>query len=146
MSETEKAMVKTLVDKDFEEFRSNTRNWSFVYHLFLFGAAILSVSAALLLKLEGTLDIKKRNNWGAALAATSALLLTIMTSGGFQRKWEGNRIAAFQVRNLQFDLDKSTANRDGILERLQQINTVRNQVIVGLADATTFEKQNEERK
>jgi len=74
--------------------------------------------AALVLKFEGTFDIKKRNNWGSALAAVSALMVTIMTSGSFQRKWEANRLATFKVLDLKPELQKSDANHDKILERL----------------------------
>jgi len=144
MGSSERNQLQNTLDHSFEEFRSNARNWSFAYHFFLFGAAILSAVAALVLKLEGTLDIKKRNNWGAALAAVSALLVTIMASGGFQRKWEANRLAAFEVRNLQLELQKSDSDHDKILERLQRINAVRNQIIVGVASHTGFEGTKEE--
>lgn len=133
MTAGEKNELKQLVDKEFEDFRGYARNWSLAYHTFLFGAAALSALAALVLKLEGTVDIKKRNNWGAILAASSALMVTIMTSGGFQRKWEANRLAAFEVHNLQLELEKRTADRDGILDELKRINEIRNQSIVGVA-------------
>lgn len=97
---------------------------------------MLSAAAALILKLEGAWDLKRRNNWGAALAA---ILVTIMTSGGFQRKWEANRLAAFEVRNLQYELQKTGIQADTILQKLQRINRVRNQIIVGMAASTAFD-------
>ena len=92
--------VRAKIERDFAEFRAAARNWSGIYHAFQFGSIILSAVAALVLKLDSVGDLKSRNDLGAFLAATAAVLITLITSGRFKEKWEANRVAAFAVRDL----------------------------------------------
>jgi hypothetical protein len=124
--------VKEKIDEDYKEFREATRMWSGIYHTFQFGAAILSAAAALMLKLDGVGSLQTRNNWGAALAAASAIFITLLTSGRFKDKWEANRVAAFAVRDLNYEVETTGANPDKILTDLRQIGLTRNNAIVGL--------------
>jgi hypothetical protein len=105
-----------------------------VYFGCLFGSAFLSAIAALILKLEllGN-HIKLKNDLAALLATFAALLVTLSTTGDFQRKWQANRIAAAEMENLAYELARPSAatNLDAILTRIQAINNVRNQMIVG---------------
>src|SRR5690242_5036235 len=88
-------VVKNKIQADYTEFRTAARNWSGAYHFCQFGSAILSATAALVLKLETLGEIGIRNDLGASLAALAALLITILTTGRFKEKWEANRVAAF---------------------------------------------------
>ncbi len=124
--------VTAKIQKDFQEFRGAARNWSGVYHTFQFGAAILSAVAALVLKIEGVGSLQTRNDWGAALAAASTLFITLLTTGRFKDKWEANRIAAFAVRDLGYEIETTGANLDKILTDLRHIGLTRNNTIVGL--------------
>lgn len=123
-----------IVLKTYREFRGNTIRWSAAYFGCLFGAAFLSAVSALILKLELLCDRPKlRSDLAASLAIFAALLVTLSTTGDFQRKWQANRIAAAEMENLAYELTRPSAatNIDSILTRIQTINSVRNQTIVG---------------
>ena len=126
-----KEFARDKIDVDYREFRSAAKLWSAVYHFFQFGSAALSAAAALVLKTEFVAEAS-RNDWGAVLAAAAALSITLLTTGRFKDKWEANRIAAFAVRDLGYEIEKGNANCDDILTALQRIGLTRNNAIVGL--------------
>lgn len=118
----------------YREYRGNTMRWSAAYFGCLFGSAFFSAVAALLLKLEVLGNRPKlRNDAAAALATVAALLVTLSTTGDFQRKWHANRIAASGMENLAYDLLRPAMARDldAIVARIQRINEARNMGIVG---------------
>jgi hypothetical protein len=123
-----------VIIKTYREFRGNTVRWSAAYFGCLFGSAFLSAMAALILKLELLGDRPKlKNDLAASLATVAALLVTLSTTGDFQRKWHANRVAAAAMENLAYELARPSAatNLDEILTRIQEINRMRNQGIVG---------------
>ncbi|HTB66469.1 MAG TPA: hypothetical protein VK727_09585 [Steroidobacteraceae bacterium] len=123
--------ARAAIRKDYREFRSAAKMWSGVYNTFQFGSAGISAAAALILK-TGFINEAARNDWGAILSAVAALGITLLTTGRFKDKWEANRIAAFAVRDLSYEVEKSNANVDDILSALQRIGLTRNNTIVGL--------------
>ncbi len=139
----EKVMHK--IETDYQEFRGAARWWSGAYHGFQFGGAILSAIAAIVLKIESIGSLQIRNDLGAAFAAASALLITIMTTGRFKDKWEANRIAAFAVRDLGYEIEKQEADPTQILNDLQRISLIRNNTIVGLPPTTLKKQKNDGR-
>jgi cytochrome bd-type quinol oxidase subunit 1 len=124
----------TVVIKTYREFRGNTVRWSAAYFGCLFGSAFFSAMAGLLLKLEilGTRP-KLRNDLAASLATLAALLVTLSTTGDFQRKWQANRVAAAAMENLAYELIRPQAatHLDVILTRIQNISDTRHRAIVG---------------
>ena len=127
--------VRKKLSDDYREFRAAARNWSGAYHGFQFGSAVLTTLSALVLKTGVFDDVAVRNDWGAALAAAATLSITLLTTGRFRDKWEANRIAAFAVRDLDYEVEKDNADYNDILTRLQRIGLVRNNAIVGLPPA-----------
>ena len=123
-----------LVLANYGEYRANAVRWSFAYFGCLFGAAFASALAGVVLKLD---VLKNRpalkNDMAAALAATAALLITLSTSGDFQRKWQANRLAADAMENLSYDLLRTgeTLDRNAVLDRIQDINEARTEGVVG---------------
>jgi hypothetical protein len=123
-----------LVLANYYEYRTNSVWWSFAYFGCLFGSAFASALAGVVLKLD---VLKNRpalkNDTAAALAATAALLITLSTSGDFQRKWQANRVAADAMENLSYDLLRSgeVLDRDAVLDRIQEINQARSEGVVG---------------
>lgn len=128
----------TLVLANYHEYRTNSILWSFAYFGCLFGSAFASALAGVVLKLDILKDRPAlKNDSAAALAAIAALLVTLSTSGDFQRKWQSNRIAADAMENLSYDLlkaDKSLDKAPGhdlILDRIKAINEARSEGVVG---------------
>ena len=71
----------------------------------MFGAAIFSALAGLVLKLEYFVEKEGlKKDAAACLATLAAFLAAISTSGNFHDKWEANRIAASKVEALAFEL------------------------------------------
>ncbi len=128
-----KALGQVVID-NYHEYRANAARWSGVYFSCLFGAAFLSALAGLVLKLELLQAWPRfRNDFAATAAMIAALLITLSTSGDFQRKWQANRIAAAAMENLAYDLinAKTTAELEVVIAEIQAINDARNKGIVG---------------
>ena len=125
-------VVRNKIETDYHEFRGSAKNWSGVYNLFQYGSAVLTAVSALVLKTEFFTEITTRNDVGAALAATATLSITLLATGRFKDKWEANRIAAFAVRDLGYEIEKEGVNTDDVLASLQRIGLTRNNAIVGL--------------
>jgi hypothetical protein len=133
---TDTEQIGTIIIDTYREYRGNAVRWSAVYFGCLFGSAFLSAMAALILKFELLSDRPKlKNDLAASLATVAALLVTLSTTGDFQRKWHANRMAASAMENLAYELARTTPtmNLDSILTRIQEINSIRNQEIVGEA-------------
>jgi hypothetical protein len=126
----------TLVVANYREYRSNSVRWSAAYFGCIFGSALLSALAGVVLKLESLAARPAlKNDLAASFAAIAALLITLSTVGDFQRKWEANRIAAGAMENLAYELIKPEriVDRSAILERIQEINEARTAGLVGEA-------------
>lgn len=124
----------TVIINNYHEYRANTVRWSAAYYGCLFGSALFSAMAALFLKLDMLGERPKlRNDIAASLATIAALLVTLSTTGDFQRKWGANRVAAAAMENLAYELMRpsAVANRESIVTRIQAINDARNAGIVG---------------
>jgi hypothetical protein len=132
--------IGTLVLANYREYRANAVRWSFAYFGCLFGAAFASALAGVVLKLDILKDRPSlKNDSAAALAAIAALLITLSTSGDFQRKWQANRIAADAMENLSYDLLKGgkALDRNLILDRIKAINEARSEGVVGKGSSET---------
>ena len=129
-------VVRKKIEVDYHEFRQAAKNWSGLYNLFQYGSAGLTAAGALALKTGLFPEVATRNDVGAALAAIATLSITVLTTGRFKDKWEANRIAAFAVRDLGYEIEKTDAKPDDILASLQRIGLTRNNVIVGLTPPT----------
>ena len=100
---TDQAIVARAILTNYLEIRANASRWSGVYWGCTFLAALFSALAGLILKLESIpLAEKPRKDISAALAVTAAILVTISTSGDFQRKWQANRIAAAELERAGY--------------------------------------------
>jgi hypothetical protein len=134
----------TVIINNYHEYRANTVRWSAIYFGCLFGSAFFSAMAALILKLEMLGERPKlRNDVAAFLATVAALLITLSTTGDFQRKWTANRVAAASMENLAYELLRPSAgaNRESIVTRIQAINDARNAGIVGDVSEVSSKEQ-----
>jgi hypothetical protein len=124
--------VRKRIDEDYDDYCKNARKWSWVYHGFQFGGAILSAMAALVLKTESIGSVQSRNDFGALIAALSALVITILITGRFKDKWEANLLATFAVHDLKCEIEKEGKDQNKILKKLQDINLTYKYKIFGL--------------
>jgi hypothetical protein len=102
---TDTSIVARAILDNYLEARTNASRWSGVYWGFTFLAAALSALAGLILKFEWFLKNEHfKKDVAAIFAICAALLITISTSGDFQRKWQANRIAAAELERIGYEL------------------------------------------
>lgn len=134
--ETDRAIVAKVILSSFLEVRTNASRWSGIYWSCTFVATLFSALAALILKLESLpVDEKRKKDIAATLAVTAAILVTISTSGDFQRKWQANRIAAAEIERIGYTfLKMDGTNARSFLAAVGKTLHQRNMAIVGGAD------------
>jgi uncharacterized membrane protein len=100
---TDQSIAAAAILTNYLEIRGNASRWSGVYWGCTFAAALFSALAGLILKLDSLpIEEKPRKDVSATLAVTAAILVTISTSGDFQRKWQANRIAAAELERAGY--------------------------------------------
>lgn len=100
-----------------KKYSRGQRGWSFGHHCCLFGSIICSISAGTLLQIDKVNLTTK----AAILTSIAAVLTGITVSGGFDRKWQSNRLSRSHVDRLLLDLEKDNPNLEAILTSLQDI-------------------------
>lgn len=133
---TDESLVARIIWESYLETRSSASRWSGVSWGFTFAAAVLSALAALVLKFETFLQNEKaKKDIAATLSVMAALLITISTSGDFQRKWQANRTAAALLERTGYDfLEKDGENPRAYLAAVGQILLDRSMAIAETAD------------
>jgi len=128
----ESLVAKTILD-NYIETRVIASRWSAVYWGFTFVAAALSALAGLILKFESIVkDQAVKKDIAALFAVVAAIMITVSTSGDFQRKWQANRIAAAELERIGYELlAKSGADSRRYLSSIARIMHNRNVAIVG---------------
>lgn len=132
----EQSLVARAIWDNYIETRGNASRWSGVYWGFTFAAAVFSALAALVLKLETIITNEgAKKDLAALLSIAAALLITLSTSGDFQRKWQANRIAAAELERTGYEfLEKDGADARSYLAAVGQSLLRRNMAIVGGAE------------
>lgn len=129
----DQSLVGRAILDNYKETRSNASMWSGVYWGFTFLAATCSALAGLILKFESILkngELKK--DVAALLSVGAALLITISTSGDFQRKWQANRVAASELEQTGYHLlEDKTADPRKYFSAIGNILHKRNLAVVG---------------
>ncbi len=133
---SDRSLVATAILDNFLETRRNAAMWSGVYWGFTFIAALLSAMAAMILKLETFIRNEgAKKDLAAAFSIIAALLITISTSGDFQRKWQANRIAAAELEGVGYEfLEANGEHARSYLARVGSILLNRNRAIVGASE------------
>jgi hypothetical protein len=136
---SDRSLVATAILDNFLETRRNAALWSGVYWGFTFIAALLSALAAMILKLESFIRNEgAKKDLAATFSIIAALLITISTSGDFQRKWQANRIAAAELESIGYEfLEADGEHARSYLARVGSILLNRNRAIVGASEART---------
>ncbi len=129
----EKNELKDYVSKKLNSHSLWTKLWSFAHHGFLFGAAILSASAAIILKVIPDLSTISSENLAAIFASIAALMSTIGGLGGFQRKWQTNRRTKSSLEKLQIELMSDQVDTPKIRSSLQETIVKHHEGIIGEA-------------
>lgn len=131
--------VADAIVMNYQSTRKIAKTWSGVHWAFMFIAAALSGLSALVLKLESFLKSEARKkDLAAFLSVVAALLITISTSGDFQRKWQANRIAAAELERMGYQFLKSDgADADSYYSTIGQVLLRRHMAIIGSSDQTT---------
>lgn len=127
-------LVAQALASNYAETRSNAKSWSGIYWGFTFAAAALSALAGLVLKIDALIRNEgTKKDVAAICAVAAALLITVSTSGDFQRKWQANRIAAAELERAGYEfLGTGTPTPRPYLTTIGEIQHRRHLAIVGL--------------
>lgn len=131
MNNQEKHDLQEHVSKDLSDADLWTKLWSAVHHTFLFGGAVLSAIAAIILQLDITISEITATNLATLIAGAAALTSTIAGSGGFARKWRTNRLIKVRLTQLEIDLMNPDVASANIRQDLKDIAQLRYDGIVG---------------
>jgi len=130
---TDQSLVARVILENYLETRTDALYWSGVYWGSTFTAATVSAVAGLILKFETIVKnegVKK--DIAAFLSILAALIITISSSGDFQRKWQANRIAAAELEQTGYEfLEKNGADPRAYFATVGQALLRRNLAIVG---------------
>jgi len=122
----ERAGLETLINDLGERYNAGNKRWSRLYHWSLYGSAILSALAALVLKLRVS---KKRKiqpyqtDLAALLAALSAILITVNSAGKLNQRWQTDRLAKNAIIQLKVELTNPCVAGGEIRKKLNDIVT-----------------------
>lgn len=119
------------VKKNLHDATLWTKLWSLVHHSFLFGGAVLSAAAAVVLELDVSILEVPATNMATLLAVAAALTTTIAGSGGFDRKWRTNRLIKVRLVQLSIDLMNTEVKSANIRQDLKDIAQLRYDGIIG---------------
>ncbi len=132
----DQTMVARAILDNFQETRKNATLWSGVFWGFTFAAATFSALAGLILKFETIVrneGLKK--DIAAVLSVAAALIVTIASSGDFQRKWQANRIAAAELERIGYAfLEKNGADARSYMGLVGETLYRRHLAVVGGSD------------
>ena len=135
-SEQDQSLVARIILENYHETRSNASRWSGIYWGFTFLAAVFSALAALVLKVETIIHNEgAKKDIAALLSVAAALLVTVSTSGDFQRKWQANRVAAAELERTGYSfLENNGAEPRSYLASVGDILLRRSLAIAGGAE------------
>src|SRR5271166_1899670 len=100
--------LKAMVSRNIRDLERWVKIWNCLHITLLFGAAILSTSAAVILQLKLGESDELQKNAATILSASAALAGVISASGGFEKKCRICRSTLAQLRELEFDLGPKT--------------------------------------
>ena len=131
--DADQATVAQAIWANYLEARTNASWWSAIFFGFTFGAAGMSALAGLILKFESLVSNEsQKKDIAAALSVLAAVLVTISSSGDFQRKWQANRVAAAELERAGYQmLEDNGANPRRHFADMGKILLDRHMSIVG---------------
>jgi hypothetical protein len=117
----ENSLQKDKLTQNISDIWRWARIWSFVHHTFLFGTAILSTLAAVVLQLKATGHETLLKDIARILSACAALSTVIAASGAFERKWRNCRSTHSRLMEFEIDLTPQNAASQELKERYKAI-------------------------
>ncbi|MGZ6223162.1 MAG: hypothetical protein ACXWMW_10515 [Syntrophales bacterium] len=122
----DKIAFRKKVEEWHEWFQIGQKNWSFVYHVSVFGSIICSIAAGALLQVK-SVDLV---GLSSVLTSMAAVLTSLAAAGGFERKWRSNRLSRSRVDCLLIDIDAENPNLPDLIDQLKDIIIKHDQEIV----------------
>jgi len=131
MTPEERHALRIEVDTFYKRRDRATKMWSALYHGSLYLSAILSATAALILKLDFFKDSTHQTDMSAILAAAAAIIVTLTAAGAFNRKWRVNRTSRSGLEQLRIDLSEPIVDGATIRTKLKEIIQKHDEGIIG---------------
>ncbi len=133
MTSEERTQLESRVASEYKNEKLWVKLWSLIHHSFLFGGAVFSALAALVLQLTWSIPSVNSVDLGTILAAAGALAGTIAGVGRFERKWRTNRLTRNRLNQLQITLTDPTCDGETVRHELKSIWTDHDKGILGPA-------------
>jgi|SRR5215207_3018051 len=122
-SQKETDTLKQDVNRKYRHYNRGAKLWSLTHHGVLYGSAIASASAAVIVQLQ---DLPvgvalSPTDLSTLLAALAALLATTAGVGGFERKWRANRVSRTKMELLRERLELNLIDIGDALDKYSEI-------------------------
>jgi hypothetical protein len=124
MTDEKRKILLEQIEADFKHYESGRKWWSKLYHGSIYGSALLSALAALILKLDlfRRRRLRKyRNDLSAILAFMAALLMTFSGNQEFYTRWQLDRLASKSTEDLRDDFNSKCMTVDDVRAKLSEI-------------------------
>lgn len=129
--------IRARVAEELKKRSRSTKFWSTVYHGSLFGSALMSFCAAVILQAGIVPEEKLAKELATVATLASGLCTTIMGAGRFQEKWQTSRLTRSRLEIESLNLMASDPDPNAILEELKRIRRDHDLGVVGGAGRST---------
>jgi hypothetical protein len=130
MSETTQSLAldhaKSILTAHEHRYRKSAWAWRFMYRLFLVLSAVFSSAAAIVHSFE-SIYIFASKDISSILAAAAAVLTTVIAALDFEVNTRVNRKSRHQVSLLLLEAEKTGADPDDLITRLQEVVSQRSE-------------------
>src|SRR5262245_35406055 len=125
MSDEERTRWLNEIEQATKKREAASTKWDYLYHGSLYGSALLSALAALILQLRFNKQSrlgKQQKNIATVLASLAALLITFNTAGNFNRKWLNHRTNKYALYKLNRYCRSPESKAKTVKEKLDEID------------------------
>jgi hypothetical protein len=127
----ERAFLENEIERKRNSYNRQSVIWGILYHTSMYISAILSLAAALALKLDSLQDWPFQKDFSAIAAGFAGIIIILTVAGGFHRKWRVSRASRSNIEQLAIDFSRHDANIYDISNRLKEILSKHEERIVG---------------
>ncbi|CAG8870731.1 hypothetical protein [Pseudomonas fluorescens] len=120
MLEDQLGRVKEILVTQEQKYRRSSTRWKVGYRVLLVFSALLASAAAIISKLS-FIPNHAGEDWSSILAATAAVMTTLLAALDFESNFRINRRSRHEVQLLLLAAEKANANTDELLDGLQNV-------------------------
>jgi hypothetical protein len=112
--------IKAILEEHERSYANSAWRWKAGYRVLLVFSAIFSSGSALIGQFQH-FTFAAAPDVAAILAASAAVITTLIAALDFESNWRVNRLSRHSVKGLLLESEKSTADPDKLLSSLQDV-------------------------